>query len=295
MKPLLLLFLAALALFAQQPPAAEADPVVLTVGNERVTKSQFEQIIATFNEQQRSQLQAPEARRQLAEQIAELKMMAQEGRMRGLDQSPALRARVALQAEQALATAVYQDMVQQPPDEAVLQRYYEEHKQEWEEATGRHILIRMEGSRMPAREGQPELTDEQALAKTQELRAKIVAGGDFAEIAKAESDDRGSGENGGDLGPFAPGQMVEEFDAAAFSIPVGEVSQPIKTAYGYHLILVESRGAKAFDEVRPQILQAVTPEIGQAAVEALKAKTTITLDDGYFGDAPVPPPPPPAQ
>lgn len=293
MKSLLLLLSAALAVSAQQAPAApDADPVVLTVGSEKITKSMFEQIIATFNEQQRASLQSPQARRSLAEQIAELKMMAQEGRLRGLDKSPVVQAKIALQAEQTLASAVYQEMVQQPPDEAVLHAYYDEHKKEWEEAKGRHILIRMEGSRVPAREGQPELTDEQALAKAQDLRAKIVAGADFAEVAKTESDDRGSGENGGDLGAFSPGQMVEEFDQAAFSIPVGEVSEPIKTVYGYHLLLIEERGAKPFEDVREQIEQAVKPEMGQKAVDDLKAKTNIVLDDTYFGEAPLPPPTP---
>lgn len=284
----LLLLCAALVVSAQ--PAAD-DPVVLTVGNEKITRSMFEQIIASFNEQQRAQLQTPEARRQLAEQIAELKMMAQEGRQRGLDKSPALQARIALQAEQTLAQAVYQEMIQQKPDEALLQRYYEQHKQQWEEATGRHILIRMAGSRVPLREGQPDLTEAQALAKAQDLRAKILAGANFAEIAKAESDDVGSGQNGGDLGSFGPGQMVEEFDAAAFSIPVGEVSQPVKTVYGYHLLLIEKRGAKPFEEVRGQIEQAVRPEIGQAAVDQLKARTSIVLDEAYFGPAPLAVPP----
>ncbi len=301
MKSLLLLLSAALAVSAQAPAgapaAADADPVVLTVGTEKITKSQFEQIIATFNEQQRASLQSPQARRSLAEQIAELKMMAQEGRMLGLDKSPVVEAKIALQAEQTLASAVYQQMLAQKPGDDVLQKYYEEHKKEWEEAKGRHILIRMEGSRVPAREGQPELTDEQALAKAKELRAKIVAGADFGEIAKAESDDRGSGDNGGDLGSFGPGQMVDEFDAVAFTIPVGEVSDPIKTDYGYHLLLIESRGAKPFEEVREQIEQAVAPELGQQAVDNLKAKTSIVLDDTYFGEAPIPPPPapPPAQ
>ena len=292
MKSLLLLLSAALAVCAQQAPAAaDADPVVLTIGTEKITKSQFEQIIATFNEQQRASLQSPQARRSLAEQIAELKMMAQEGRLRGLDKSPVVEAKIALQAEQTLATAVYQQMVAQKPDDAVLQKYYEDHKKDWEEAKGRHILVRMEGSRVPAREGQPELTEEQALAKATELREKIVAGADFGEVAKAESDDRGSGENGGDLGSFGPGQMVEEFDAVAFTIPIGEVSEPIKTAYGYHLLLIDERGAKPFEDVREEIEQAVAPEIGQQAVDDLKAKTTIVLDDAYFGEAPVPPPP----
>ena len=65
---------------------------------------------------------------------------------------------------------------------------------------------------MPAREGKPELTEEQALAKAQEIKKKISAGEDLAALAKAESDDAGSGANGGDLGTFKRNSMVPEFE-----------------------------------------------------------------------------------
>ena len=79
------------------------------------------------------------------------------------------------------------------------------------------------------------------LVKTEEevkkLREEILAGKDFAEVAK-EVSMCPSGSKGGDLGYFGRGQMVPEFDAAAFSLPVGEVSEPIKTQFGWHLLVV---------------------------------------------------------
>jgi parvulin-like peptidyl-prolyl isomerase len=280
MKLMLFMTMAATMAWAQAPAA---DPVVLTVGTEKITQSTFEAIIAGLNEQQRAQLQSPDARRSLAEQIAELKIMAQEGRSRHLDQVPANQAKIALQTEQVLANAVYQDMMKAGGSDADLQAYYKEHADQWTEAKGRHILVRFQGSRVPVRDGQKDLTDAEALARANELRAKIVAGAKFEDVAKADSDDSGSGENGGDLGTFGPGQMVEEFDKVAFTIPVGTISEPIKSAFGYHLILIESRGAKKFDDVRAEIEQAIRPEMGGKAVEALKAKTAITYDEGYFG------------
>jgi len=279
MKPLLF-FVSAIAVWAQA-----ADPVVLTVGTEKITKSMFEQIISTLNEQQRAQLESPEARRSLAEQIAELKVMAQEGRARHLDTAPAVQAKIVLQAEQVLANAVYQDLVAAKPDDAMLRAFYEEHKNESMEAKGRHILIRFTGSRVPVREGQKDLSDAEALAKAKEIRVKLVAGGNFEEIAKAESDDTGSGANGGDLGSFGPGQMVEEFDKAAFAIPVGQISDPVRTDFGYHLIKIDQRGAKSFEDMRPEIEQKLRPEMGQKAIDALKAKTAVVYDDTYFGPA----------
>jgi peptidyl-prolyl cis-trans isomerase C len=263
--------------------AAAADPVVLTVGSEKITQSMFQEIISSLPAQQQAQLTSPEARRSLAEQVAELKVMAQEARARKLDQSAVVKAKAALQMDQILANAVYQQLTAGDPDDAALRAYYAAHKQEWDEVKARHILIRMQGSRVPVREGHKDLTDEQALAKAKEVRAKIVGGAKFEEQAKIESDDTGSGENGGDLGTFGAGQMVPEFDEVVFKAPIGQVTEPIKTAYGYHLILVEERKSKPFEEARADIEQKIRPEMGQKAIEGLKSKTPIVYDDKYFG------------
>src|SRR6185436_3296815 len=176
--------------------AAAPDPVVLTVGSEKITQSMFQEIIASLPAQQQAQLSTPEARRSLAEQVAELKVMAQEARARKLDQSAAVKAKVALQSDQILANAVYQELTAGNADEASMRAYYAEHKQDWDQVKARHILIRMQVSRVPVREGHKDLTDAEALAKAKEVRAKIVAGAKFEDQAKGESDDVGSGENG---------------------------------------------------------------------------------------------------
>jgi peptidyl-prolyl cis-trans isomerase C len=280
------LVLSVVSLWGQQAApatAAAADPVVLTVGSEKVTRSMFEEIISSLPAQQQSQLQTPEARRSLAEQIAELKVMAQEAKARKLDQSVGVKARIALQSDQILANAVYQELVASNPDDAALQAYYAAHKGDWDVVKARHILIRMQGSRVPVREGHKDLTEDEALAKAKEVRAKIVAGAKFEDVAQIESDDTGSGENGGDLGTFGQGQMIPEFDAVVFKAPLGQITEPIKTAYGYHLILVEERKSKPFDEARAEIEQKIRPDIGQKAIEALKTKTTVVYDPAYFG------------
>jgi peptidyl-prolyl cis-trans isomerase C len=284
MKIICLLLLAAFAAFAQPAPAtAAADAVVLTIGTEKITQAQFEQILATLPDQQRAAGQTPEGRRRIAEQLVELKVLAQAARMQKLDQSPAMKMKLTLGADQILAGAMYQTLGTGPADDAALHAYYDAHKQDWEEVKARHILIRVQGSRAPIRPGQKDLTDEEALAKAKEVRAKIVAGGNFAELAKAESDDTGSGEQGGDLGSFGHGAMVAEFEKAAFSQPVGEVSEPVKTAFGYHLILVDARTTKSFDEVRVDVSKKVAPDQAKKGVEDLKTKTTLVFDDKYFG------------
>ncbi|MCK5444610.1 MAG: peptidylprolyl isomerase [Rhodospirillaceae bacterium] len=80
-----------------------------------------------------------------------------------------------------------------------------------------------------------ERTKEEAETQINELKAKIADGGDFAELAREHSDCP-SGKDGGELGTFGKGQMVKEFEDAAFAMEVGETSDVVETDFGYHLI-----------------------------------------------------------
>ena len=88
--------------------------------------------------------------------------------------------------------------------------------------------------------------------------AKIVTGENFAEVAKAESDDRGSSVRGGELGWFGKGMMVKEFEEAAFGLKTGEISAPFRTQYGWHIVYKEDeRGIQPLDSMRAQIQRQV--------------------------------------
>lgn len=263
------------------PPPA--DSVVMTVGEQKITRSQFDEIIGTLSPQQQAQLRSPAARRRLAEQLADLMALAQDARTRKLDQDPKIKMQLELQSDQVLAQHVFQElMANAKPDDADLRAYYAAHKDEWEQVKARHILIRVKGSQAPAKPGEKELTDEEALAKINDLRAKILAGANFADIAKANSDDTGTAPNGGELGTFGKGRMVPQFEKAAFAQEVGKVGEPVKSPYGYHLILVEEHNTKTFDEVKPEIEQKIKPEIAQKQLDELKKKANVTFDDSYF-------------
>jgi peptidyl-prolyl cis-trans isomerase C len=265
---------------AQQPPPA-ADPVVLTIGTDKITQSQFEMILGTLPEQARAQAKTPEGRRQLAEQLVELKILSKEAKARKLDQSPDVQARLTLESDQVLASVMFRSLG--TSDEAAIHAYYDAHKSEMDQVHARHILIRFQGSAVPVRLGQKDLTDAEALQKAKDLRAKILAGAKFAEVAQAESDDVGSGTNGGDLDTFGRGAMVPEFEKAAFALPVGEVSEPVRSAFGYHLILVETHSAKSFDDARAEIEKSLGPKAAEQAVDDLKSKAGVVYSDTYFG------------
>ncbi len=299
------LFLIAGALCAQekapQPkttaPAPAAAPqsfdkVVLRVGDEKMTVGEFEKFVDTLPEQYRAAARGA-GKRQIVDQLVSLKALAQEARKRKLDQDPAYKAQLAFQAENLLAGTLYRDLTTNlKVEDGDLRKYYDEHKNEYERVKARHSLVRFKGSAVPPG-AKKELTEEEALEKVKALRARLASGEDFATVAKAESDDAGSGANGGDLDFFGHGQMVAPFDQAAFAAPVGQVTEPVKSQFGYHLILVEKHDTKTFDEVRPDIEKKLRPELAKKAVETLQKQVPVTIDESFFGP-PAPPAPAPA-
>ena len=104
---------------------------------------------------------------------------------------------------------------------------------------------------------------DEARAKAEDVIAQVKKGKDFAALAAKLSDDKGSGTQGGDLGWFTKGQMVPPFEAAAFALKPGEVSAPVRTAFGWHVIKLEAHEAqrtRALDEVRGEIRQRLGEE-----------------------------------
>jgi peptidyl-prolyl cis-trans isomerase C len=275
------------------PPATVVPPgtVVLTVGDEKITAGEFDQLIDALPEQARAQVRGAR-KRQFADQLVQVKIMYQEAHRRKLDENPTVQRQIELQKENLLASLLLQDMTANAQvDDTTAQQYYEQHKADYESVHARHILIRVKGSQLPIQPGKKELNDEEGLAKAQEIRKKLVAGEDFAELAKAESDDVRSGANGGDLGSLKHNQTMPAFDKAVLSLPAGQLSEPVKTPYGYHLIKVEQHEMKSFAEVKADVAKKVRPELAHSAMENLQKQTTVVLNDSYFGPAPAPPAP----
>lgn len=147
------------------------------------------------------------------------------------------------------------------------------------EARARHILV-------------PDL-------KTAEkVEADLKSGKDFATEAKQYSTDPGSRDKGGELGFFRKGAMVPSFDAYAFSAPIGKISQPIKSAFGYHIIQVEERKpaqkatlASTHDQIAQMLRQQQESPLLQPFYQQLQTNAKIQINDPRFdGLFPTPPP-----
>jgi parvulin-like peptidyl-prolyl isomerase len=279
----------------QQPqatpmPILPPDKIVISVGDQKLTFAQFNAIIDSLPEQMRTVARGP-ARKQFADNIVRIMVLSQEGKRRKLDQNPTFQTQAQFQAANVLAQATQEQINRDTKiEESDLKQYYEAHKNEFEQVKARHILVRFVGSPVPVKPGQKDLTDAEALAKAQELRKKLVGGEDFANLALIESDDVGSGAKGGDLGFFHHNQMVPSFEQAAFAMKAGDLSEPVKSQFGYHLIKVEAHEMKSYDDAKDEIEKKLRPDAAQRLYRDLETKASVTLDPELFG-APAPPPP----
>lgn len=267
-------------------PKVAPDETVLTIGTEKITAREFDAFLAALPAQYRSAAQGP-GKREIAEQYVKMKLLAQEAKRKKLDEQPVVKQQLAFTAENILAQAAFQDAIKQTTvAEADLRKAYDEKKAGYEQAKAHHILIRFKGSPVPVRDGQKDLTEEEALAKAQELRKRILAGEKLEEVAKTESDDPGSRSQGGDLGPaFGRNSMVAPFEQVAFAAPIGQVSEPVKTPFGYHLIRVDERTARPFEQVRTELEGQMRPEAANKMVEELRKTAAVQFNDTYFPQA----------
>jgi len=133
-----------------------------------------------------------------------------------------------------------------------------------EQVRASHILLKTEGK-----------TDADVKAKAEAILKQVKAGADFAELAKKNSEDESNAKNGGDLDYFGRGRMVPEFDQAVFAMQPGQISDLVKTQYGYHIIkLVDKKSAatRSLAEVRQQLTDQLAYERAQAQAAALAEK-----------------------
>ncbi len=147
------------------------------------------------------------------------------------------------------------------------QQYYQQHLKDYqvpEQAKVRHILISVP-------RGADAKADAAAKEKAEDVLKQLRAGGDFASLAKKYSDDPGSKEQGGELGMLQHGVTVPEFDKVSFAQSPGQISEPVKTQFGYHIIQTEEKQTahtKPFDEVKGNILATLVRDRQAQAAQA---------------------------
>ena len=261
--------------------SADADPVIVSAGTVTIRRSDFEAAVKTLPAEYHSFAMGP-GKRQFADDYLRMKLLAAEGMKNNLDKSPEVTKQLELMRENLVATEQLKRIESTViVTDAELKKAYDDNKKDYEQVKARHILIAFKGS-PAAQKSKKQLTDAEAKAKAEDLRKKLVAGADFAELAKKESDDVESGKNGGDLGAFGHGQMVPEFEKVAFNARPGEITPVVKTQFGYHIIKVDEKISTPFDTVKANLDKTIRQKKVRDLLDAMKTAAKPTFSDAYF-------------
>lgn len=279
-------------------PVADPATVVAKVNEKDITEGEVQKVLDTFMKQmggkippEQMQTALPRLRERIVEELIMRSIMLDEVAKNGISLSDAefdkVKAELAEELPEGTTLETYMaemgtseaemreqmavrkmvlakaETLPKPTDEEI-QKYFDENKDSFnqnETVAASHILIKVD----PTDDDAAKAAKRQRLS---DLRKQLLEGADFAELAKANSDCP-SASAGGDLGTFGRGQMVPEFDAAAFSQPTGSVGDIVETQFGYHLIKVtDHQQSKALDfaDVKPRISDILHSQKQQEAV-----------------------------
>lgn len=237
-----------------------SDTVVATVNGSKITLGQMIALRETLP-QQYQQLPDDVLFKGIYEQLIQQELLAQSVK----DLSPRALATIDNDKRGLISGIAIEAIAKQAVTEEALQAAYDARFKDAKPQTeynAAHILV---------------ATQEEA----DKLKAELAAGADFAELAKANSTDTGSGANGGDLGWFGLGTMVKPFEDAVVAAKVGEVIGPVKSEFGYHLILVkETRIADkpTLEQLRAELAAEIEKKAINAQLEELTKGATVTRD-----------------
>jgi peptidyl-prolyl cis-trans isomerase C len=268
---------------ATGPTTVDKTEVVATYSGKQLTSAAVLEEIERLPGPSRSYLAAPDRKRQFVENMVLNDLLFTEAQKAGFDKDPDIEKQLGDMRKRLVVQRLMREY-QKPPtiSDEEAKKYYDDNPGLFSstQIKASHILVKDED-------------------EPRKLHAELTADkSKFADKAKELSIDKTSGAKGGELGKFGQGRMVPEFERVAFSLKPGELSEPVKTQYGWHIILVAEREdgeRKPFDQVKEQIKTTVRnkqlQDNVQTKFDSLKKAANLQIDDAAL--AKVTPPPAP--
>jgi parvulin-like peptidyl-prolyl isomerase len=261
-------------------PTVPEDAVVLRSGDFTLSKADYEKLVLGFERSTGAPTTGANVQSaQSGQEVARLLALVSEAQRRKLDQTPQMQALLRVRGYVLLSNALLKSLTDEvKADEAGTRALWASEKNNYVDVQARQILLRFKGVAVDGNNtAGTQRSAAQAKALADSLVQKLKAGADFAALAKSSSDDERTRNQGGVLPQFTRGAMQAEFESVAFAAPVGSVSEPFKTKYGYHVVQVDERRPFTFERVRPtlEFLRA------RQKLDAI-AGSGIQLNDSYF-------------
>jgi peptidyl-prolyl cis-trans isomerase C len=240
--------------------------MVAKVGSEAITKTEFDERLATFPPEVKKALSQPQNQERVLDQMIDEELLVQAAQKKNYEAKDDFKKQIEFTKKQLLVNMLVSEEIDQKIQvtENDIQGYYSNNPNLFQAGSQRrasHILVK---------------TREEA----SDIISKLKDGKDFAALATERSQDPGSKTRGGDLGWFGRGQLVPEFENAVFGMGKGQLSQPVQTQFGFHVIkLVDISPAVQYEAARPQIQQLLTnqkkQELTVALLEKLRKETKV--------------------
>jgi len=271
------------AVYGQE--SQESDTVVCRAGDWQLTFADLERIVNYYSEEQRALiLQDPKKLMNLARNLTQAKVLSDKAYAEGLNERPDIQEQLRIHERNKLSLAYVQEKALKDlsvSDEDV-RLYYQAHKDDYKvpaQVKARHILLRL-----------PKDADEELVKRTrqrmEDIQKKEAAGEDFAVLAAAFSEDPVSRASGGDLGWVVRSKLDPVFAKAAFDTKKGQVSGPVRSAYGFHLIKVEDRRParqlsceEVADRIRKELMKQIRENKVHDFMQAAMEEAGASIDN----------------
>lgn len=271
MRKVAVLILTISLLFACAKKKEQNGPYLAKVGETKITQSDFERELENLPNFAQKMFEDSSGKEKFVDELIKKELLYQEALKKGLDKDTKYLKRVEDFKKIALVGQLLEKEIESKAkvSDKDVKDYYEKHKEDFttvSQIRASHILVK---------------TEEEA----KKILERLKKGENFAKIAKKISIDHGSAKNGGDLGFFSKGQMVPEFEAAAVKLKPGEISEPVKTQFGYHIIKVMDKKQGQiieFEKVKDFISQRLSAEkqkeVFDSYIEGLKKTYKVEIN-----------------
>lgn len=262
-RVVLAVFLVVSLVACSKKQTAQGGSYLAKVNGTPITQADFDREIQSLPDYARDMFKGPGGREKFLDEIIKKEILYQEALKQGLDKSREFIRKM----EDARKMTLISDLLEKDVMSKVrvtdkdVRDYYDRHQREFtpiKQIRASHILVKTK-------------------AEAEKIIQRLKKGEKFADLARKESLDRESAKNGGDIGYFSKGEIVPEFEKAAASLKIGEISGPVKTRFGYHIIKVTDKkfGPVAeFDRVKDIIRQKLTGEKQKEVFDAYVAGLT---------------------
>lgn len=245
---------------------ASAATEIAKIGAKSITDADLKNLVGNVSEGQKAQINSdPDIKSRMVDNLVVEELFVQEAEKSGVSKDKDFQNALERARRQILAQRYLQKSVQPKVNDAGVKSFFDKNKARYsqDEVHAQHVLLKEE-------------------AEAKEVYEKAKKGEDFETLAKKYSKDPSAAQNGGDLGFFTRSRMVPQFADKAFSMKKGEISEPVKSPFGWHVIkMIESRAGKPvkFDEIKEQVKSDFQNESINDLIASLKKSNKVVVHD----------------